>query len=316
MKRIYLMISLAFLLCACEMEFEIKGVDGEDRLYMECTASTLSDVSEIRVVGVRSINKPVKDYQSPAGLDVRMTVEGNEVELLSRESADNEEKYIYGVSVEPGQKLRIEASAPGYASAYAETQVPYPVEDFDVRLERLDDERYRLIVEYRDNPETVDMYGAFLMARKIRESADGTVSLYESEHYENFVHESDYFDVSTMRFMDYDGVEMAVWNDSRAVSGERQSVEFKIRRRKDYESDLSNYFGEDIGMMRPQYRLVLLKMSPEYYRYINGQWDSDNNALSWMGLSAPTFTYTNVIGGLGVFGCFSASLSEWLYNIY
>ena len=309
-------MSLALLLGACEMKFEIKDVDGEDRIYIECTASTLSDVSEITVVGVRSINKPAQDYRTPAGLQVRMTIDGKEVDIIPSETNVNEERFIYEGAVEPGQKIRIDASADGYASAYAETKVPYPVEDFDVRLEELGQEHYRLVLEYPDDPKTTDMYGAFFMTRKVRESADGTVSLYESEQYGRFVHESDDFDVSTMRFMDYDGVEMAVWNDSRAVSGGRQSVEFQIKRNNDYEHNISNYFGEDKAMMRPQYRLLLLKLSPEYYRYLNGQWDSNNNILSWVGLSAATFTYTNVIGGLGVLGSFTASPSEWLYNIY
>lgn len=309
-------MSLALLLGACEMKFEIKDVDGEDRIYVECTASTLSDVSEITVIGVRSINKPAKDYSTPSGLDVKMTVDGREVEICPVESYANEERFAYEGAVEPGQKIRIDVAADGYASAYAETEVPYPLEDFDVRLEDMGEEYYRLVLEYPDDPKTTDMYGAFFMTRKIRESADGTVSEYETGHYDSFVHESDDFDVSTMRFMYHDGIEMAVWNDSRAVSGGRQSVEFQIKRSKDYEHSITDYFGEDRAMMRPQYRLVLLKLSPEYYRYVNGQWDSNNNVLSWVGLSAATFTYTNVIGGLGVLGSFSATPSEWLYNIY
>lgn len=307
---------LVFLASACEMEFEIQDVDGNDRIYIECTASTLSDESEITVVGVRSINKPSKDYQTPDGLKVRMIVDGKDVDLIPVESIGNEEMFRYDGTVVPGQKFRIDVSADGFLPAYAETVVPYPVEDFDVHLEDMGEDKYRLVVEYPDDPDTADMYGAFFMKRRVKLHQNGTFDIYEMEEYERFLHGSDDFDVSTVRYMDYNGLDMAIWNDSRASTGGRQTMEFQVSRSKDIERVESNYFGTEQVSICPQYRLILLKLSPEYYRYLNGQWDSDNNPLSWVGLAASTFTYTNVIGGLGVLGSFSASESDWLYNIY
>ena len=98
------------------------------------------------------------------------------------------------------------------------------------------------------------------------------------------------------------GRRIAYWNDSQASQDGRQQMTLSFQGKK---NDPNCTY---------RYKVLMLKTSEDFYRYFNGQWDRENNILASMGLASPTFTYTNITGGLGVLGTLSHTESEWFDN--
>lgn len=60
-----------------------------------------------------------------------------------------------------------------------------------------------------------------------------------------------------------------------------------------------------------QYKIVVYRVSPEFFRYNKAQYLLDSNYLAQVGLSPSTFSYTNVNGGFGVLGALTATSTPW-----
>ena len=67
------------------------------------------------------------------------------------------------------------------------------------------------------------------------------------------------------------------------------------------------YLGE-----KNRYRFEFYRLSDEFYHYAKAQYLSNYNMLSNFGITPPNFTYTNVIGGLGVVAGLSGSGTGWI----
>lgn len=294
---IYGLLSAVMLISAsCESEFELKGIDDEDRLHITFIPSTFMSSHEMTITGARSVNKPAKEYQSPSNLSIRLTVNGEDIAL----EAKDQDHFLAHHEFIPGQTVRIEASADGFRPAYAETVIPEPVKEFKTSIAKSDEDynsRLMVTVEYPDNPETKDMYGALVVQETTAVHKGTTIEA--CDIYPIY----DDFSEAECRTTSFHGTEIAYWNDSKETSGGRQKMEFEF--------DRINYTIEG-HTTKIRYKILLLKVSPEFYRYYNGQWDIENNALSFIGLSAPTFTYTNITGGIGVLGSLSYTESDWI----
>ena len=60
-----------------------------------------------------------------------------------------------------------------------------------------------------------------------------------------------------------------------------------------------------------QYKIVVYRVSPEFFRFNKAQYLLDSNYLAELGLSPSTFSYTNVNGGFGVFGALTGTSTPW-----
>ncbi len=61
-----------------------------------------------------------------------------------------------------------------------------------------------------------------------------------------------------------------------------------------------------------RYRIVLYKVSDEFYHYCKSLYMIENNLFAEVGLSPTNFSYTNISGGFGVLGGLSATQSDWI----
>ena len=52
--------------------------------------------------------------------------------------------------------------------------------------------------------------------------------------------------------------------------------------------------------------------SEEMYRKLNAEYDADSNPFAGLGLSSPSFTYSNIDNGAGWFCAYSKSISDWM----
>ena len=61
-----------------------------------------------------------------------------------------------------------------------------------------------------------------------------------------------------------------------------------------------------------RYRIVLYKVSDEFYHYCKSLYMIENNLFAEVGLSPTNFSYTNISGGFGVLGGLSCTQSDWI----
>lgn len=61
-----------------------------------------------------------------------------------------------------------------------------------------------------------------------------------------------------------------------------------------------------------EYSFEIFRLSDEFYNYAKAQYLATFNMLSNFGVSPPNFTYTNVLGGLGVVAGLSGSATGWM----
>lgn len=299
MKRVYILMAILAIagITACEQEFEIIDTDGDNRLHIEFLPSTLREWHELKITGARSINNSIGDIETPSDIRIRITADGEEVRL--EQDNTSSKAYMAFHHLEPGQTVRIEAEADGFEKAYAESIIPYPVEEFNAALVKGDDysDEIRVTVDYPDNPDTKDMYGAVIVSEETH-----SMLTYISHNAVDIEMIYGILDESPFRTMWLRGRRIAYWNDSQASQDGRQQMTLSFQGKK---NDPNCTY---------RYKVLMLKISEDFYRYFNGQWDRENNILASMGLASPTFTYTNITGGLGVLGTLSHTESEWFDN--
>ena len=63
---------------------------------------------------------------------------------------------------------------------------------------------------------------------------------------------------------------------------------------------------------KSEYRFEMYRLSDEFYNYAKAQYLANFNMLSNFGVSPPNFTYTNVLGGIGIVAGISGDATQWL----
>ena len=63
---------------------------------------------------------------------------------------------------------------------------------------------------------------------------------------------------------------------------------------------------------KSEYRFEMYRLSDEFYNYAKAQYLANFNMLSNFGVSPPNFTYTNVLGGIGIVAGISGDSTGWL----
>lgn len=62
---------------------------------------------------------------------------------------------------------------------------------------------------------------------------------------------------------------------------------------------------------KAQYKLLIYRVSPEFFRFSKAQYLQRNNSLAEYGLSPSTFSFSNVNGGFGLLGGISCTSTPW-----
>lgn len=62
---------------------------------------------------------------------------------------------------------------------------------------------------------------------------------------------------------------------------------------------------------KQEIRLELYRLSDELYNYCKAQYLVSFNMLSNFGVTPPNFTYSNIVGGIGIVGAMSVTKSDW-----
>lgn len=323
---IYSLIIAVCLLSACNngMDIEIEKTDPKMVLY--CFPNTESDTTIIslttslpltadRVYGTSVYNIYINNPQ------IIYRVNGQERAVYYTDEKMNnvppKSFYVVG-SHQPGDRISIDASAPGYPDIHADTYIPEMPEvtalkkAFPVRRDDYDYDQYHLTLN--DNIQTEDYY------------AVQAYVVYEYPHYRgraygyidpsagvdtlsgcnltfiNIVDEPALNPVNTLEeFFNYDNSFLGhfyIFNDN-IFNGMQYTLRLNMS------PNSYTPFTEGMKAIRSGYQFKLYKITPEYYRFIKSVNDINNNELGEIGLAPVNPTLNSVTGGYGVVGGYS-----------
>lgn len=324
MKRIIYTISAAVMLSAagsCTYDITLDGLDRDGKLYLICVPGG-SDTTVFSLKAAYPVSGDRSSLSDVRNAEVKLTSGGRPVDLLRADGSvpGIAEGMYYTVEKFPaGEILEMEASIDGLPSVSARTAVPAPFPRYDVRIESVQlsgkDTGVREGLSFRvtfDDQEDSRFYGMQVMARlPSSEEKDGYYEYYKSPFYmdENTVFSNlapmltiSYTGASRLGTSTFSEAPMVLWDGNSWESARKELVLEYL--------DTDGILDGD--MMKSEFKVIMYRLSPEFYRYAKACFVAENNPLVNMGLASPSFTYTNVSSGAGIFGAVSMSETDWI----
>ena len=312
--------SVLILLSSCVMIME-SGEDGKSVFYVECLQG-LSDTTAISVIATA----PKFGYEKSRILsDVNVTLKagGREIPLSNADVAV--EMFPKGAfytteKIPGGQTLEITVSGAGFDPVRATTFKPHDLKPFDVRMSRtvLYDENLSEREEMKaikmeitpDDPDIIDHFYAVVFDKRWQGS-DGRIFyshpnpilqsdgiIYTSTFGDDLVVKTASSPWSLFRFNDNhvsDRISpIYLWRGASLMRDGTITVFF-------LESD-------DPG----EYRVHLMEVSPEFYRYSKSLAYEEEYTEALVPFFPSSYSYTNIVGGCGVFAAVSRFDGEWI----
>lgn len=334
-------IFLLLLVVSCEKVIDFPK-DEVGRIYVNAVLGYGLE-SRINLV----VSHPVSGQESSTAVDVTLDVkaDGNSV-TLARDmdySSDIQEEisYIVQGDFKPGQVLELNASAPGLPSVKARTIVPPAVPEVEISHKEVKSYKNKepdqtmgyltTLLEFRmevDESHLEDTFWGVQVARKTMYETVGTVPDYKWEEYKEMHGKVEYDDLYVnTRFSEggalssqeaelytvFDGGEMLVL--PAETEGEESALYAYVYPEENGRLLAASY--NDAGERYEiyeffEYNIRLYRLSSELYHFIRARYVIENaNIPIHLGFSPVTYTYTNVEGGLGVFGSVASYESGW-----
>ncbi len=342
-NNIIYVLLFALIMSSCEYELDFSGVDVGPRLFLLGTSGS----SDTTVVRLRS-TVPMGDSNSGSlPLDdarVIMAVNGEEIVIDRADEAvpSLPEGCFYTLHpVRPGDKVEVRASAGGLEPVVAESSVPgaFPENEVGMEAERwvvngnYTSTRLRFSVSFRDDSESEDYYAMQVCRMKSYYTSydDGRFEPGKNE-YEHVAPISlddqadmDLYPSQRPIWVNYslgsglysDGdAHMMVFDDRSFEDGEGV-MEFLVKYEEDRVTSATIMNGvtvEESGY-RCSYKVMLYRLSPELYRFIKANEILGSGIAILLAAAPPSYVYTNVRGGVGVFGGISVTETGWIPNV-
>lgn len=322
MKRIfYILVLFLPALISCEREFDITDLKASPKLYIESIFHDRQDTVEIIVKPTYPVNENPSQYSYPSDLKVYVLEDGEErvVEKADVRFDDHQYKWFVTGRFRPGVKVEIKAEATGYPDVQSSVEVPEPFNDFSCSVEKYSDnlDLSILHIDYADDPHSNDYYAVSVMNHTKVVYFDGTV-FNESSYCRIHFPESD--DFGEYDYTAYNAAGkgwsperiLVFWCDSDSSSKGKQRKSIYIREKQtpdlwEWTEPMFGGEGEVVGTVYDTFYVTLYKLSSQTYHYLNGEWNRKYNDFVYLGLAPATFTYTNISGGIGIFGPMAAS---------
>ncbi len=292
-------------LSGCEVEFDIKGLDGEPLFLIDGHVKT-----DPLSPGCCSFQMYLYGVPSAAGdrefdQDAKCTLK-----VYKNSELIDTKDYItistfYGLiadfyeGVQPGDEITITAESAGFPAASSRTVIPQepPAVDVSYSLEGND---LKIRFAFEDNAATDDAYA--ICFRKIFSNRPPD----DSQIGTSF--DLSFGELSESSFLDIGPFDVS-WEDGDRYYGIFDDT-FNGRR-KEFDVTVPG-----VGMLPYEdnvyVRIEIQRISPERLRYETACNDKGNNVLGFIGLSPVTFAYTNVSGGSGVFSSGNVGYSDWV----
>ncbi len=338
--KIILFILFALAASSCEYELDFSGYDQTRRLFV----FGMPGSSDTTVVSLHS-TIPMGDRNSlPLPLDdarVSLIVNGEEVVM---ERADEtvpslpEGSFYTLHPLEPGDKVEVKASAEGAEPVWAESVVPKVLLDSEVVM---DVERnagnyptgLTFSVCFKDDPDVSDYYAMQVCLRKSYYSYSIDSGYEDMDKYEyefldyeaGSAYDDDLYPFQKPIIVNYDpskglylhdNAHMVVFNENTFEKGEGVLEFFADYKEDSVESGywLDGVLQEEKGY-RCSYKVILYRLSSELYNFIRANEILDANLPILIGAAPPSYAFTNIRGGVGVFGGISKTETDWIPNV-
>lgn len=321
-NRIIYTLSGAVMLSAavsCTYDITLDGLDREGKLYLVCIPGG-SDTTVFSLKTTYPVSGGSRVSVDVKTADVKLSSENRTVQLLRSDGTvpGIAEGMFYTLEkFLAGETLEMEASLNGIPPVSARTVIPAAFPRFDVMIAPVQlsgkDSGVKEGLSFRvtfDDSEDSRYYGMQVMSRiPSPDEADGYYEYYKSPFYmdENSV----FSNLTPMLTISYMGASrLGTFSEAPMVLWDG-NIEENIRRELVLEF-LDNDSVLDGDIRKSEFKVIMYRLSPEFYRFAKACFVTDNNSLVNMGLASPSFTYTNVSGGMGIFGAVSMSETEWL----
>ncbi len=287
MKTIILLVGL-IILSGCRYSFDINDSGLEPRI---CVMSYICSGEEAGIEVYKTVPVYEAGNADMALVSPSYSLKCNGVEVETTSAVvPNDGLMLHSPAFKSGDVLELTVGAEGLETVTARTTVPEGFPEFTQTYGFDENGNRCIVIEYKEEAE--EYYGANVEYRIEREN--GSV-------YEGFAFPIEGYDEISLDNNAYspvvtyiNGKHIFVWDDEA-----EGKYEIKFR-----DNTISN------GVRK--YRLHLYRLSEEMYRKLNAEYDADSNPFAGLGLSAPSFTYSNVDNGTGWFCAYSKAVSEWM----
>ena len=287
LKKIILLVGL-IILSGCRYSFDINDSGLEPRI---CVMSYICSGEEAGIEVYKTVPVYEAGNADMALVSPSYSLKCNGVEVETTSAVvPNDGLMLHSPAFKSGDVLELTVGAEGLKTVTARTTVPEGFPEFTQTYGFDENGNRCIVIEYKEEAE--EYYGANVEYRIEREN--GSV-------YEGFAFPIEGYDEISLDNNAYspvvtyiNGKHIFVWDDEA-----EGKYEIKFR-----DNTISN------GVRK--YRLHLYRLSEEMYRKLNAEYDADSNPFAGLGLSAPSFTYSNVDNGTGWFCAYSKAISEWM----
>ena len=287
LKKIILLVGL-IILSGCRYSFDINDSGLEPRI---CVMSYICSGEEAGIEVYKTVPVYEAGNADMALVSPSYSLKCNGVEVETTSAVvPNDGLMLHSPAFKSGDVLELTVGAEGLKTVTARTTVPEGFPEFTQTYGFDENGNRCIIIEHKK--EAGSYYGANVEYRIEREN--GSV-------YEGFAFPIEGYDEISLDNNAYspvvtyiNGKHIFVWDDEA-----EGKYEIKFR-----DNTISN------GVRK--YRLHLYRLSEEMYRKLNAEYDADSNPFAGLGLSAPSFTYSNVDNGTGWFCAYSKAISEWM----
>ena len=315
-KTLYIIFAI-ITLASCDIRFELNLPKEDSKIYAFC-APGARDTTAIIVELARFVGDSISFDLSKVEIDLRVNGESQEVQFQPKYTfpygasyhSVPEEAFYFTRKLQSDDEVSLTVSYHGLESVSAVTNIPQQPEDATFRIETGDDSAANFILEYSDQSE--ETYYAAIFREKLHEfkvwgyiEENGEVITdttdYTSWQPHHINHELDTFQESDFNFEAYNNqTGVLFWKNSDAIdNGEKKMVYFSTYILKDVEEWYNelNYKYLDFS-----YEATIYRITEDLYRFYLTNLMSNENRLSYLGLSRNNATYTNINNGFGVLG--------------
>lgn len=332
-----LLLILALISCERIVDYPL---DESGRIYVSAILGQIAD-GRINV----AVSQPALGSDDTSVEDVNLSLKagGRPVELIRdmdyASDVKGEISYIVGEKFNPGTELELTAEASGLPPVKTSTTVPPPIPDVKLSYQEVQSYKNKHPGQVMDNVTTLLEFHIKMDERPLKDFFWG-VQVCRKEVYDTLGkvpehHWDDYKDKSgVVKYDDiyvntqfqegsaisslklelvtvFDGGDMIVIPaDAEGDCSSLDVYVYPTENRRLAGSYMENEWWEIY--VAYEYSIRLYRLSPEMYRCIMARHTIDESRIPiHLGFSPVTYTYTNVEGGLGMFGAVSAYESDW-----
>lgn len=313
-NRILLPAIALLALSSCKDNVSLEGLDNKQELVVYCFPST-ADTTYISV----SKSLPVRQYNDNIKLvdidDATITynVNGQPQTVVNAGKG----KYYVLARQKGGDNITVSVSAEGLPDASGETTIPDSIVVSNLQMKDVSlysdidesaKEYHQLSAEFTDPQSSNDYYGVRVRAKVKRQDSEDEQDVDTLYFYPKLYTQSEPLLYTVSKVDDDFGFSDNLYGgigifDDTSIRGQRYRIHLNVD-----PWDVGPIYYE----YSAEYRIELLHMTPEFYRFLQSVNSVQNSDLAQHGFSQIMPTISNVHGGFGVVAGWNVAQTEWI----